>query len=80
MNRRRLLISFIASALVALSAAGPVAAEQSCVGWFASTFASDSGQAFATEISGSAHTERPFGRNVVGPFAHVALEDCQGGE
>ena len=79
MNRRRLLISVIASALVALSAAAPVAAQNySCVGWFASTNARESGRDFGAMISFQAHDLQPFGRSTVAPFAHIALEDCQG--
>jgi hypothetical protein len=79
MIRKRLLISFIATAAMALGAAAPVAASTpSCVGWFASTFAQEDPREFAASITGQAHDARPFGLTTVAPFAHVALEDCQG--
>jgi hypothetical protein len=81
MNRRRLHRSLIAGAVLALVSAAPVAAQEySCVGWFASTFAQEDAQAFAAEITGQAHSSRPFGWTTVAPFAHIALEDCQGGD
>lgn len=77
MKRRRLILVLVTSAL-ALTAGAPVSAkEPSCVGWFASTEAQRDGRAFADEISGAAHDERPFGRNTVAPFAHLPLEFCQ---
>jgi hypothetical protein len=80
MNAKRLLISFIATALLAIAATAPAAANDnlSCVGWFASTVAQEDAQEFAATISGQAHDARPFGFTTVAPFAHIALEDCQG--
>jgi hypothetical protein len=78
MNRRRLLVSFVSSTILALAAAAPVAAAPSCVGWFASTFAREDPRGFSEEIRFGAHELRPFGGTTVAPFAHIALEDCQG--
>ena len=79
MNRKRILISLVATAAMAISTAAPVAAsDPSCVGWFASTFAQADAREFAASISGQAHESRPFGWTTVAPFAHTALEDCQG--
>lgn len=81
MIRKRLLIPAVATALMALAAAAPAAAQTpSCVGWYASTFAQEDPRGFATEISGLARTEQPFGASVVAPFAHLPLEICQAGE
>jgi hypothetical protein len=78
MKLRRLLIAVIATGVLALASAVPVAASNpSCVGWFASTFAQADAQAFAATISGAAHDARPFGRTTVAPFAHIPLEFCQ---
>jgi hypothetical protein len=79
MKRGRLLISIVATTLLALGAAAPVAAQNlSCVGWFSSTFAQADAREFAATISGGAHDGWPFGWTTVAPFAHIALEDCQG--
>ena len=79
MKRRRHLISLVATTVLALGASGTVAAQSlSCVGWFSSTFAQADAREFAATISGGAHDSRPFGRTTVAPFAHIALEDCQG--
>ena len=80
MNRRRQLIrSVIASSVLAVAGAAPVAAQNfSCVGWYASTSAQEDARGFAAEIRFQAHDARPFGGSTVAPFAHVALEDCQG--
>ena len=81
MNRKRLLIQGIATGLLALAVATPAAAQaSSCVGWYASTFAQEDPRGFASEISGLARTEHPFGWSVVAPFAHLPLEVCQAGE
>ena len=81
MKRRRLHRSVIAAAVLTLVGAAPVAAQNySCVGWFASTFAQEDAGAFAAEISGQARGSRPFGWTTVAPFAHISLEDCQGGD
>lgn len=81
MKRRRLVISSVSAALLAVAAAAPVAAQTpSCVGWFASTSAQEDGRDFAGLISESARAGHPFGRSVVAPFAHLPLEDCQGGD
>ena len=77
MQRRRLLISLIASSVLAVSVAAPVAAQSySCVGFFASTTARED-RPFGAGISAAAHDLHPFGKSTVAPFAHVALEDCQ---
>jgi hypothetical protein len=77
MKPRRLLISIITTAVLALAAAAPVAAQNfSCVGWFASTNAQEARE-FAAVIRSGAHDQQPFGRSTVAPFAHIALEDCQ---
>jgi hypothetical protein len=79
MKPRRLLISIITTAVLALAAAAPVAAQNfSCVGWFASTNAQEDGREFGALISFQAHDAQPFGHSTVAPFAHIALEDCQG--
>ena len=79
MKRRRFLVSVIASCVLAVAAAAPVAAQNfSCVGWFASTAAQADAREFGAAISGFAHEARPFGASTVAPFAHAALEDCQG--
>jgi hypothetical protein len=79
MKPRRLLISIITTAVLALAAAAPVAAQNfSCVGWFASTNAQEDAREFAAVIQSGAHDQRPFGQSTVAPFAHIALEDCQG--
>jgi hypothetical protein len=82
-KRRRFLISVLTAGLLALPAApawaqGAGDANQSCVGWFASTFAKELGAGFGHDISVSAHELQPFGRSTVSPFAHLELEDCQG--
>jgi hypothetical protein len=78
MKRRPLLISLIATAILALAAAAPVAAQApSCVGWFASTVAREDARAFSAEISRLAHEARPFGWTTVAPFARLPLEICQ---
>jgi hypothetical protein len=78
MHRRRLLVSFVSTAILGLAAAAPVAAAPSCVGWFASTFAQEDPRSFSEEIRFGAHELQPFGATTVAPFAHIALEDCQG--
>ena len=79
MDRKRLLISLIASTVLALAAAAPAAAQNySCVGWFASTSAQADGLGFSFGIRDGAHGSKPFGHSTVAPFAHIALEDCQG--
>lgn len=79
MRRRSLLIAGVTTLLLGLAAAAPVAAaDPSCVGWFASTTAQADAREFAGIIREAAHVDQPFGRNTVAPFAHIALEDCQG--
>lgn len=83
MKRRRFFISVPAAGVVALPAA-PAGAQgagdvnQSCVGWFASTFAKESGAGFGHDVSVEARESQPFGYTTVSPFAHLELEDCQG--
>lgn len=77
MRARRLLATALTGALL-LATAGPAAAQTSCVGWYASTYAQEDPQGFAAEISWLARNEQPFGWRTVAPFAHAALEDCQG--
>jgi hypothetical protein len=83
MKRRALLGSIVALGVMTLSAApagaqGAGEANQSCVGWYASTSARELGSGFGGEISGEAHEARPFGRTTVSVFAHLELEDCRG--
>lgn len=79
MTVKRVLIAAMATGALLAATVGPAAAQSpSCVGWFASTVAQEDPRGFATEISWLARNEQPFGRSIVAPFAHLALEDCQG--
>lgn len=82
MKRKRFLISALAAGVVALPAA-PAGAQgagdvnQSCVGWFASTFAQELGAGYGELIRLETREYQPFGHTRVSPFAHLELEDCQ---
>jgi hypothetical protein len=82
-KRKRFLIAVLAAGVVALPAA-PAGAQgagdvnQSCVGWFASTFAKEGGGGFDELIRFEAHEFQPFGYTRVSGFARSELEDCQG--
>ena len=82
MKGKTVLIPFLAAAALVLPAApagasGTGDANNSCVGWFSSTFAQQYGALFGSEISSGAHTDWPFGLNQVSSFAHDDRETCK---
>ena len=77
--RRRVFVSLFAVGALAVAAA-PAGAQSapSCVGQFASTFASEDGAAFGADISfGARFASQPnWGAGVVAPFAHEPRDTC----
>lgn len=73
----RILALALATA-AAVGVAGEASATPSCVGQFASTFATADGRTFGAEISfGAQFASQPnFGAGVVAPFAHEPRDAC----
>jgi hypothetical protein len=72
------LLGLALLAAAASAAPGGAAGAPSCVGQFASTFATQDGRAFGADISfGAGFASQPnFGAGVVAPYAHEPRNPC----